>query len=86
MKAVILNYRGSYKQQKACNQVIIHIDSVTSKKDAEKLISKSVTWSNMRGKPIHGKISGAHGNSGAVRAIFDKGIPGQALGKEVKIE
>jgi large subunit ribosomal protein L35Ae len=37
-------------------------------------------------KVITGKVSAAHGNSGAVRALFEKGLPGQAIGKHVRIE
>ncbi|MFA4983551.1 MAG: 50S ribosomal protein L35ae, partial [Candidatus Micrarchaeia archaeon] len=37
------------------------------------------------GKEIIGKVSKAHGNSGAVLARFDKGLPGQAIGTEVEI-
>ncbi|MCX6706768.1 MAG: 50S ribosomal protein L35ae [Candidatus Woesearchaeota archaeon] len=33
-----------------------------------------------------GKIASAHGNSGAVKAIFDTGMPGQSLGQKVSIE
>ena len=33
-----------------------------------------------------GKINAIHGNKGALRAVFETGIPGQALGKKVKIE
>ena len=35
---------------------------------------------------IVGKITCTHGNKGAVRVVFDKGLPGQSLGQEVKIE
>ena len=37
-------------------------------------------------KWISGKIAAAHGNSGCVRAVMDKGMPGQSLGTKVKIE
>lgn len=86
MKAVIVNFRGSYKNQKASNQVIVSIDSVSSKAAAEKLIGKKITWTSPKGKVLSGKVSAAHGNKGAIRAIFEVGIPGQALGHEAKIE
>ena len=38
------------------------------------------------GKQIKGKISGAHGNNGVVRAIFEKGLPGQARNTEVDVK
>jgi large subunit ribosomal protein L35Ae len=86
MKAVIVNFRGSYKQQPASNQVIVKAQGVETKAAAEKIIGKKIVWSSPKGADIIGKISAAHGNKGALRAIFEKGIPGQALGKEVKIE
>ena len=86
MKGTIVNFRGSYKSQKASNQVIVIVDGVSSKDAAEKLIGKKITWTNTKENFISGKVSAAHGNKGAVRAIFEKGIPGQALKKEVKIE
>lgn len=36
-------------------------------------------------KKIKGKISSAHGNKGMVRAIFERGLPGQALTTEIEM-
>jgi large subunit ribosomal protein L35Ae len=57
-----------------------------SKKEAEKLVGKEVEWSSEAGRKIKGKISSAHGNKGKVRAIFEKGLPGQALGTKVVLK
>ena len=46
----------------------------------------SSVWTNTKGTTIEGRISAAHGNSGAIRAIFERGLPGQALGTEALIE
>ncbi|HRZ85268.1 MAG TPA: 50S ribosomal protein L35ae [Candidatus Paceibacterota bacterium] len=56
--------------------------------EAEKSIGKEVTWTSpgVKKKVITGKISGAHGNKGLVRAIFEKGLPGQALTTEVEMK
>ncbi len=86
MKALISNFRGSRRNQRASNQVIVHVEGVKSKDAAQKLVNKKITWTNAKGTNISGKISSVHGRNGVVRAIFDKGIPGQALGKEAKIE
>lgn len=86
MKARIVNFRGSYKEQKASNQVIVLVDGIAKKEAAEKIVGKKITWTNTKGNSIEGKVSAAHGNKGAVRAIFSKGLPGQALGTEAKIE
>ncbi len=86
MKAIIVNFRGSYKQQRASNQVIVKADGIHTKAAAEKMIGKKTLWTSPKGTEIHGVISAAHGNKGSLRAIFERGIPGQALGKEVKVE
>jgi large subunit ribosomal protein L35Ae len=84
MEGTIVNFRrGRHHQQ--CNQVIVKFDSVKSKDEAEKLIGKQTKFlsSGKEKKEIVGKISAAHGNSGAVRVIFERGLPGQALGTKL---
>jgi len=66
--------------------MLIEIDGVDSKEKASKFIEKSVEWKSPAGKIIKGKISGTHGVKGVVRAIFEKGLPGQSVTTEVKIE
>lgn len=56
-----------------------------NREEAEKFIGKEVIWKSSAGKEIKGKISGPHGNKGLVRAIFEKGLPGQARNQEVEI-
>lgn len=57
--------------------------------EAQKFIGKKVIWTS-EGKnkvQIVGHISALHGRKGNVRAIFsEKGLPGQALGKKIKVE
>jgi len=65
--------------------MILIIDGVNKKEDAKKLVGKKVIYSTGK-KELLGKISSSHGNSGAVRATFSTGMPGQAIGKKVKIE
>lgn len=65
---------------------LIEIPEVSNRKDAEKFIGKQVTWISPAGKIIKGKISAAHGNKGVVRAIFEKGLPGQAIITKVEIK
>jgi len=64
---------------------IIDVD-VKSRQEAEKFIGKQVEWTSPAGKKIKGKISFAHGNKGLVRAIFEKGLPGQARNDEVEVK
>ena len=85
MKAVISNYRRGRHTQKG-NHVVLVSESVKTKKDAEKLKGKEISWKNASGTEIKGKIAAAHGNSGAFRAIMERGIPGQAVGTEVEVK
>jgi large subunit ribosomal protein L35Ae len=64
---------------------LIEVKGITNKKDAEKLVGKEVEWRSPAGKKINGKISGVHGGKGVVRAIFEKGLPGQAVTTMVAI-
>ena len=57
-----------------------------NRSEAQKLIGKNVVWLSPAGKAIKGKISGAHGNKGLVRAIFEIGLPGQAITTEVEVK
>jgi len=50
-----------------------------TREEAKKLVGKEIIWKSSAGNPIKGKISAAHGNKGLVRAIFEKGLPGQAI-------
>ncbi|MDP6293694.1 MAG: 50S ribosomal protein L35ae [Candidatus Woesearchaeota archaeon] len=85
MEARIASFRGS-RLTRYDNHMIIHVDTSKNREDAEKLVGKSVTWESTSKKQLKGKIAGAHGNNGRVRAIFESGMPGQSLGAVVKIE
>jgi len=65
---------------------LIEVESVKTREEAGKLVGKEVEWKSPAGKIIKGKISSAHGNKGVVRAIFEKGLPGQAITTEVEIK
>lgn len=84
MKATIVNYRMS-RHSHSENQMVIKVEGVDTKEKAAKLIGKSVTWTTPSKKEIKGQITIAHGNKGAVRAQFETGMPGQAIGQDVKI-
>ncbi|MBI2672773.1 50S ribosomal protein L35ae [Candidatus Woesearchaeota archaeon] len=83
MEGTIVNFRGSYKT-KSDNHMVISVNSVDSKEKAQKLVGKEVSWTSPAGKEIKGKVASSHGNSGALRIIFEKGMPGQAIGTKVK--
>ena len=56
------------------------------RRQAEELKGKMVEWKSPAGKIIKGKVMAAHGNKGLVRAIFERGLPGQAITTEVEIK
>ena len=85
MEGTIVNFRGGRHTQYD-NQMIIAVEGVADKEKAASLVGKKVAWVNTKGNAISGKVASAHGNSGALRAIFEKGMPGQSIGKKVKIE
>lgn len=65
---------------------LIEVEGSKNKKDAEKYVGKEVAWKSPAGKIIKGKVSAPHGNKGVVRAIFEKGLPGQAVTTKVEIK
>lgn len=86
MKAIVANYRGSYRHQQQ-KQMIVKPIGVETRGEAEKLVGKKVIWTSPAGKKIEGKVSAPHGGKGAVRVIFaEKGLPGQSLGQQVDLE
>jgi ribosomal protein L35AE/L33A len=84
MQGIISNFRRG-KRKVSDNQMIVIVDGIKKKEDAKKLVGKKVVY-NTGKKEMLGKISFPHGNQGAVRVIFSTGMPGQAVGKKVKIE
>ena len=84
MQGTIVNFRRGRKTQKT-NHIIVHLNDVDDREKASKLIGKSVVWKSPKGKEIKGKVASAHGNKGALRVIFEKGMPGQSLGNKVEI-
>ena len=85
LEGVISNYRrGRHTiHPKHC---ILIFPNIETRKQANKLIGRTVIWTTPTGKDLRGLITRAHGNSGAVRAHFKKaGVPGQALGTKVRI-
>lgn len=86
MQGIIANYRGS-RRRKRGNYMLVNLPKIDSREKAEALTGKNVEWTapGKEKKVLKGKITGAHGNSGVVKVLFETGMPGQSLGKEVKI-
>jgi large subunit ribosomal protein L35Ae len=85
MNGVIKNFRRGRHSQKT-NHMIIYLDQVKDKEKAKTLIGKKVVWKSPAGKEIAGNVANAHGNKGAIRVIFETGMPGQSLGSKVEIQ
>lgn len=66
--------------------MVVIVKDTNNREKASKLVGKKVSWKTPAGKEIKGIIKAAHGNKGAVRVLFEKGMPGQAVGEKVKIE
>ena len=84
MNGVIKNYRRGRNTQHT-SQFVVEVDGIDSKAKATALMGKKVVWKSVGDKTITGKILATHGNAGAVRVKFEKGLPGQAIGGSVNI-
>lgn len=83
MKAIIVSYRRGRHTQRY-RQGILKIEGVDSREKAKEFIGKEVELTFSKAT-IKGRITRAHGNNGKLIVLFEKGMPGQAIGKEVKI-
>ena len=83
-EAIVMHFRQGRHHQNPKQMILKVADTA---EEAEKSIGKTVIWTSPSGTVIKGKISALHGKNGNVRAIFaEKGLPGQVLGKKIKIE
>jgi len=85
MKGRIVQFRRG-RQTIQEKHFLIEVEGISDKEKAGKLVGKEVVWKSPAGKIIKGKVSGAHGNNGVIRAIFETGLPGQAITTEVEIK
>jgi len=84
MKGIVVQFRRSRKKIKEKHYLLDL--GFQSREEAKKSAGKEVEWTSVAGKKIRGKISDAHGNKGLVRAIFEKGLPGQAVTTDVEVK
>ena len=85
MEALLQSFRRGRKHQQM-HHLIMSVDGYDTKEKAEELVGKKVTWKSDSGKEIVGEIKAPHGSNGCVRAIFERGLPGQAIATKVKVE
>jgi large subunit ribosomal protein L35Ae len=85
-KGTVIQFRRGLKNFKP-RHFLIEIPETNTREKASKFVGKKVEWKSTGKEPviITGKISSAHGNKGVIRAIFEKGLPGQAIGTEIEI-
>jgi large subunit ribosomal protein L35Ae len=85
-KGKVIQFRRGRKTFKP-RHFLLEIPTVLSRESAQEFVGKTATWKSQGKEPkiIQGKISSAHGKNGVLRAIFEKGLPGQAIGTEVEI-
>lgn len=84
MEGNIVNFRRG-KRTVHHYQMIVRINGISNKEKAQAAAGKTVIWTSPAGKELKGKVSAPHGRNGQVRAIFETGMPGQAIGGKVKI-
>jgi large subunit ribosomal protein L35Ae len=84
MKGIVVQFRRSRKRIHE-RHYLLDI-GLNDRAEAKKMAGKEVEWKSSAGKIIKGKISDAHGNKGLVRAIFEKGLPGQAVTTDIEVK
>jgi ribosomal protein L35AE/L33A len=83
-EGTILHYRQGRHHQNTRQNIIKVADDAEG---AQKMIGKTASWTTSSGKVIKGKITQLHGKKGNVRVLFTENpLPGQSLGKKVKLE
>jgi len=84
--AKVIQFRRGRKNYKP-RHFLIEISGIDSREKASEFVGKTVEWKSTGKEPkiIIGKISSAHGSNGVVRAIFERGLPGQAIGTDVRV-
>ena len=83
-EGVFMSYRrGKHNQRN--RQILIKIAGIRDRKEAARFIGRQAIWTSPKGTPHIGKIVGVLGRRGMVKATFQKGLPGDAIGAELRI-
>ena len=84
MEGVISSYRRGRRTQQN-HQMVVKVAGVDNRDKAKSFLNKKVSWKSQTGKEINGVITNVHGNSGALRVQFERGLPGQSIGTKVVV-
>lgn len=82
MRGYIKNFTRGRKTSNN-NAVVVRLAEVKDKDSAQNLVGKEVKILGGRGSI--GKVVAPHGDKGAVKAVFRKALPGQAISAKVSI-
>lgn len=85
VKGLVIQFRRGKNTQET-RHFLIEVPGCDSREKAAKFVGKDVEWKSPAGKVINGKMAAPHGNKGVIRAIFEIGLPGQAVGTECEIK
>jgi len=87
VNATVIQFRQGRSTQKP-RHFLLEMENVDSREKAQKFVGNLVEWVSpgQKKKIIKGEIKSAHGNKGILRAVFEKGLPGQAIGTDVEIK
>ncbi len=84
MKGIVVQFRRGRRNVHERHYLLDF--GLKNRAEAKAMAGKVVEWKSSANKIIKGKISDAHGNKGLVRAIFEKGLPGQAVTTDIEIK
>ena len=83
LTGIIISYRRGPRTQNP-KECLLRFPGVDSVGEAGQLIGRKVAWP-VKKRKCRGKIVALHGRKGLVRARFQKGVSGQALGSFIEI-